>query len=72
MRFNPYGISINKSLYVTGFTIFNNAATCTSSLKVSGATTLNNTTKKIHYYMWMGQQNKKFINLVYQIEDHYL
>jgi hypothetical protein len=27
MRLNPYGVSINTSLYITGFTTFNNAIT---------------------------------------------
>ncbi len=44
MRLNPYGISMNTSLYVTGFKMFYNAVTCTSSLNVSGSSTLNNTT----------------------------
>ncbi len=42
MRLNPYGVSINTSLYIIGFTTFNNASTCTSSLNVSGTTTVNN------------------------------
>jgi hypothetical protein len=42
MGINPYGTSMNTSLYVTGFTIFNTAATFTSSsLNVSGTTTIN-------------------------------
>ena len=44
MRLNPYGVSINTSLYVTGFTTFNNAITSSSSLNVSGFTTLNKVT----------------------------
>ncbi len=42
MRLNPYGDSINTSLYITGFTTFNNASTCISSLNVSGTATINN------------------------------
>jgi hypothetical protein len=42
MRINPYGVSINTSLYITGFTTFNNNVTCTSSLNVSGTATINN------------------------------
>ncbi len=44
MRLNPYGVSINTSLYITGFTTFNNAITSSSSLNVSGFTTLNKIT----------------------------
>ena len=44
MRLNPYGVTINTLLYVTGLTTFNNAVTCSSSLNVSGFTTLNRTT----------------------------
>jgi hypothetical protein len=42
MRLNPYGVSINTSLYITGFTSINNASACTSSLNVSGTTTVSN------------------------------
>ena len=44
MRINPYGISINTLLYVTGLSTFNNNVSCLSSLNVSGFTTLNKTT----------------------------
>jgi hypothetical protein len=44
MRLNPYGVSINTLLYVTGYTTFNNAVTCSSSLNISGSTTLNKVT----------------------------
>ncbi len=44
MILNPYGISMNIQLDITGFTRFNNAATCTSSLNASGVATLNHTT----------------------------
>jgi hypothetical protein len=44
MRLNPYGVSINRSLYVTGLTTFNNNISCVSSLNISGFTTLNKTT----------------------------
>jgi hypothetical protein len=40
MHLNPYGVSINTLLYVTGFTIFINDVTCSSSLNISGFTTL--------------------------------
>jgi hypothetical protein len=44
MRLNPYGVSINTSLYITGLTTFNNNVSCVSSLNISGFTTLNKTT----------------------------
>ncbi len=44
MRLYPYGFSINTLLYVTGLTRFNNVVTCSSSLNISGFTTLNKTT----------------------------
>ncbi len=40
-RLYPYGISTNTSLYVTGFTTFNDAATCASSLNMSGTSPIN-------------------------------
>ncbi len=40
MRLNSAGTSINTSLYISGTTIINSAHTCTSSLNVSGITTL--------------------------------
>ncbi len=36
MRLNPYGVSINTLLYVTGLTTFNNNVSCLSSLNISG------------------------------------
>ncbi len=51
MRLNPYGVSINTSLYVTGFTTFNNAVTSSSSLNVSGSTILNRTTCSSSLYV---------------------
>ena len=46
MRLNTVGTSINtsESLYVSGTTILNNTTTCTSSLNVSGITTLSSGT----------------------------
>jgi hypothetical protein len=44
MRVNPYGISINTLLYVTGLSTSNNNVSCLSSLNISGFTTLNKTT----------------------------
>ena len=44
MRLNPYGVSINTLLYVTGLTTFNNNVSCLASLNISGFTTLNKTT----------------------------
>ena len=40
MRLNTAGTSINTSLYISGTTIINSTHTCTSSLNVSGTTTL--------------------------------
>ena len=40
MRLNTGGISIHTSLYISGTTKLNNTTTCTSSLNVSGRTTL--------------------------------
>jgi hypothetical protein len=42
MPLNPYGVSIDKSLYITDFTTFNNTSTCKSSLNVSGTAAINN------------------------------
>ncbi len=41
MGLNPHGVSINTMLYVTGFTTFNNAFTCSKSSNVSGSTMLD-------------------------------
>ena len=36
MRINPYGISINSKLYISGTPTLNNDVTCTSLLNVVG------------------------------------
>jgi hypothetical protein len=44
VRLNPYVVSINTLLYVTGLTTFNNNVSCLSSLNISGFKTLNKNT----------------------------
>lgn len=67
--YNPYGITMNTSLDVSGTSIFNNAATHISN--VSGFTTLSNNTSMYQVLQFYQTKHQYYHHEMYQVLQHY-
>jgi hypothetical protein len=70
MRLNTVGTSINTTLHISGTTILKNSTTCSSSLNVSGITTLNSGT--ITGTLSFGSQIANYVIYLWELITMYL